>query len=394
MIKSLSLRNFQSHQDTEIEFVPSVNIIVGQSRHGKTAIFRALKWLIENRPAGDEFKSHWADKEGTEVSLELDSGQVITRAKTDSDNYYDLNGQPFRGFGQDVPRPVAEALNIDQINTQFQFDTPYLLFDSPGQVAKTLNRIVHLDAIDRAMANAGAMKRSNDNEIRAMESRLAELLETEKSFPDLDWANEAISDLEDMQAEIQDKSSKLGRLKGIQEMVRGLRFMLNMVQIPAGVEDRLLELEQIQINKARLEYTRTMLLNIQAMVQKIRKMDSLLRPGAEQVPVVLALITKANELREKKTRLARARGMQDQIKALARREAMLRPILDLEPVVLGLVSKTNEIMAKKRILTRLRAMNEAVARARSGINQKMAIIEQEEKIFKELFPDKCPLCGR
>ena len=54
-IKRIIIENFQSHKLTEI--IPGgpgqMTVIVGQSRQGKTAIFRALKWLFNNSPDGE-----------------------------------------------------------------------------------------------------------------------------------------------------------------------------------------------------------------------------------------------------------------------------------------------------------------------------------------------------
>jgi exonuclease SbcC len=54
-IKKLSLRNFQSHRETDLEFSPGLNIIVGPSDQGKSAIIRALRWLFYNEPRGTGF---------------------------------------------------------------------------------------------------------------------------------------------------------------------------------------------------------------------------------------------------------------------------------------------------------------------------------------------------
>jgi len=46
MINSLTIQNFQSHKNTTLEFDNGINIIIGQSDSGKTAIIRALNWVI------------------------------------------------------------------------------------------------------------------------------------------------------------------------------------------------------------------------------------------------------------------------------------------------------------------------------------------------------------
>ena len=70
MIKNLHIKNFQSHEDTFLEFHPSVNIIIGSSDSVKTAIIRALRKVVWNRPSGDSLRSHWGGESRIELSGE------------------------------------------------------------------------------------------------------------------------------------------------------------------------------------------------------------------------------------------------------------------------------------------------------------------------------------
>ena len=46
MIKKISIKNFQSHINTEIELDPEVTIVTGDSNAGKTSVIRAIKWVL------------------------------------------------------------------------------------------------------------------------------------------------------------------------------------------------------------------------------------------------------------------------------------------------------------------------------------------------------------
>lgn len=48
-IKSIIIKNFQSHANTELELCDGVNVILGNSDVGKTAILRALGWIFLDR---------------------------------------------------------------------------------------------------------------------------------------------------------------------------------------------------------------------------------------------------------------------------------------------------------------------------------------------------------
>src|SRR5512133_726261 len=154
MIKSLAILNFQSHEKSKLDFSPGVNVIVGSSDSGKTAIIRALRWIIWNRPSGDSIRSNWGG--ATNVLLETEEG-IIRRAKDKTDQYeLKLQGGKdlvFKAFGTSVPQEIADFLNINEINLQGQLDAPFLLSESPGAVALHFNKVARLDKIDTGLQN-------------------------------------------------------------------------------------------------------------------------------------------------------------------------------------------------------------------------------------------------
>ncbi len=162
MITQVELKNFQSHQHTVIDLVNGVNVIIGPSDAGKSAVFRAINWVVSNRPLGDAYRSDWGGD--TSVTLTTDAGQVITRLRTDKQNAYIVNGVTLAAFGTEPPADVFEALAIDANNVQSQADPPFLLAASPGEVAAALNRAASIDDIDVAMGGLrrGALALTRD----------------------------------------------------------------------------------------------------------------------------------------------------------------------------------------------------------------------------------------
>ena len=56
MIDKIKIQNYQSHENTELELSPGINVIIGETDRGKTSILRALNWMFSNRPLGEGFK--------------------------------------------------------------------------------------------------------------------------------------------------------------------------------------------------------------------------------------------------------------------------------------------------------------------------------------------------
>jgi len=153
MLKFLSIQNFQSHKDTSLEFAPGVNIIVGPSNSGKTAILRALNWLLKNRPLGDGF-IHWGEQQANVHLVVGNCGQdvIVARDRSKSKNVYVLNTNgkelKFTAFGNNPPQEVIDSLNIGDINIQSQFNPYFLVFDSPGTIASYIRSVTGLEKLD------------------------------------------------------------------------------------------------------------------------------------------------------------------------------------------------------------------------------------------------------
>lgn len=199
MISEITVKNYQSHKLTSLELDPGVNIIVGQSDSGKTAIIRALRWLVWNRPGGDSFRSSWGGDTSIEINIDNNS---IVRGKGKSSNEYKLNDLSFTAFGTEVPEEIQNILNINEINLQSQFDQPFLLTASPGEVAAHFNRIAHIDKIDSSIKKAQSWIRELEQEIQSNSKTLAKATEELQTFEYIPKAEVELEVLEGMESKL------------------------------------------------------------------------------------------------------------------------------------------------------------------------------------------------
>lgn len=190
MIKTLAIKNFQSHAKSVFNFVEGVNVIQGTSNAGKSAVIRALQWTILNQPRGTSFKRHTtADTDLLSASITNDMGVVVTRYRQKLTNAYLLQKNEkeikFEALRTDVPNEIKIALNLDEINIQSQFTPHFLLANTAGEVARTLNTYTGLEIIDKVLKAATGNIMKTSNNISSLKSQIETQENTIASFTNI-----------------------------------------------------------------------------------------------------------------------------------------------------------------------------------------------------------------
>lgn len=170
MLEKIEIKNFQSHQATALNLSPNVNTLQGNSDCGKSAVMRALSWLVFN-PAGDYFISDWAKRGKTitapcEVTLSV-NGHKVTRRRDKDFNGYILDDQVFEATRNSVPPQVLSVLGLGEVNVQRQLDPPFLLSMSAGDVSRYINSLVNLTRIDKWTTAVNGRTRSLQQQVES-----------------------------------------------------------------------------------------------------------------------------------------------------------------------------------------------------------------------------------
>lgn len=203
MIQKVQITNFQSHHSTNLEFSSGVNSIIGASDSGKSAVLRAINWVINNKPQGTSFITRGKKTNKASVSIFLDSGVKIGRVRGVSENTYSIetkNGvKEFAAFRGETPDEVHEILDFNELNFQYQMDAPFLLSDTGGEVARFFNKLISLESIDRGHANAEKKRRevmTNMTTYQKMKKDLTEELSKFELIPELEESIKTGEELE------------------------------------------------------------------------------------------------------------------------------------------------------------------------------------------------------
>ncbi len=394
MLQSIRL-TLQSHKNSLVEFSPKVNYIIGRSRQGKTAILRALVKVAQNRPV--QGMERWVHRHNpknvSQVEVVTTEGHCIIWEGTSPQRYI-VDGEELSGFGQGVPQPVTDALQLGELNIAGQHDRPFLLFDTPGEVARILNRVVKLDVIDRALANHAAIKRKNDQELKAAEARIKELTEQTLTFPDLEAGAAKLTTLEGKAKEIDNKDRKIVGLGILQRQLTAIRTSLEVTRVPEGVSESVDWLLGVQGEIEDKSAKQRRLMGLQHELGMLRDQMALLRPGIAQDGQVISLTQKHSILAAKTIKLNGLLRLQEDLAVGRESMAMLEPGLAQDGWISEFLTKQNHLEAKRRHIARLQALNNQIAGAKATVAAQGPIIIQMEADMKVEFGDQCPLCGQ
>lgn len=202
MIQALNLTNFQSHANTDLKLPEGMIVIHGPSDNGKSSIIRGIRWVVLNRPNGDDFRRHETDK--TSVTLESDNF-IVHRRRTDKKNEYEMNEETYKALRTSVPEDISTALNLSEANIQSQHEVYFLVDKSPGQRSKILNEVAGLQIMDKVLKKVNSEVRSVNSDIKAINKQL---VEDQNAIFDLDWVKDADKFLKKLE-EFQDKLEQL-----------------------------------------------------------------------------------------------------------------------------------------------------------------------------------------
>ncbi len=252
MINSLTIENFQSHKKTELEFDKGVNVIVGPSDNGKSAILRALIWLIQNKPNNtDNIHSHWADN--STVKIDTNVGTII-RHRGKAKNYYQVDDLLLKAFGQKVPEEVSDILNINDLNIHRQLDGVFLFSKSSGEVARYLNKVINLDVIDSSLSNIASEKLKESSNLKSQQKNLEQYENELDEYKWIEDYEEKLEALEDLQKSLDEKEKRIYGLPTLIIQIQNNQDKLSKVNELLELETKVNELLELNETISDLKY--------------------------------------------------------------------------------------------------------------------------------------------
>jgi DNA repair protein SbcC/Rad50 len=281
VLEKIEIKNFQSHEHTTFNLHEGINVITGTSDVGKSSTIRAIEWLQRNRPRGTAFMRD-NTKSPTSISMKFDGVQV-QRTKSKSVNAYKLDKNDLKVVGTNVPTEITQFLNLDEISIQGQHDKYFLLQDTPGEVAKKLNKVAGFEIIDQVMKSVKSAITNNTTDIKYTKNHIVELEEDIKQYEHLEDVEKKLTKLQKSTERHQEKfklhhdlENLLTEIENTKETILDLEGWLELDKIIQPILDAISDLG---ISETELDTTKCLINDIQNYKTRIKALKQ--RVGCE-----------------------------------------------------------------------------------------------------------------
>lgn len=394
MLSKLRLENFLSWKEAELDFVPGVNAIVGISDSGKSNLIKAIRWNSLSKPEGLIIQSDWVKKnDNTSVTIDTIEGVNVSKIRNKTENTYILNGVEHKGFGRDVPDEIKKALNITDMNFQFQFDNPFILSQSASEVGRDLNKIVNLEIIDIASSNIEKTKRKFKSDL---DKTLVDLDVVENkllSYSNLDNIEIDLQILENSDKKLEDKIELhntiidlLDKINNVEDRVNNINSIQyedeinTLIEVKKSTFDKVIKRNNLQSIYKTISQLEWKLKTANASIDLEKDLNNLIQQNKNiefsitKRKLIQNIITKITDIEKS------IKELDNEIKD----EKLVMKLLNINDKILDAIDRRNGLDYR---LTSILVLEKQIKDKDQSINKL-------EKEYKELLGDVCPLCNQ
>ncbi len=226
-INRVEIKNFQANKKRVIDFVDGLNVIKGESNAGKSAILRAIYWVLYDKPSGSDFITTGA--KSCSVKLHLSNGFIIERKRTrSSSGSYLLTSQAgvqeFKGFSNSIPVEITNAHQMPElkingnsyrINIASQLDAPFLIGNTPSERLSMIGSLVDADRADDAKKDFQGQKLKKATEKKNISDILKSKQNELEGYKYLDKMGKDIKILQVALKKLEEEEDKIKELSDI-----------------------------------------------------------------------------------------------------------------------------------------------------------------------------------
>jgi len=355
VITRIKITNFQSHRDTEIVPSPGVNILVGRNMTGKSALLRALRLLLYNKPEGSDFVS-WGAK-NAEIEIEY-GDHTIRRVKGKRTNIYEVDGSEFKSFGKGVPDDVAAVLGVFpiriadatyELTMEGPHEPPFLVSETDAVKGKIFSELAEhllgdLVRLDKAISTANVKLRTMNSDVKVLDGEIVSTEESLGQFEPVKDTDKKLKMCHKLLSRAQEVQDNLNNLIECREDVRQVNQDLGVCQALSSVYDlgdldsRVVEADELQLDIDALTLAKTQLGQIDTSLGELQSRRTVL----ETIPDYAKVSALAIELRSLRTLASELKTIDESIHQLGHDHSKVATALSME------VNDYGELLLKEK----------------------------------------------
>lgn len=267
LISDIIIHNFQIHKDLHIKLKPGVNIILGDTDAGKSAIIRALKLLFDNQPrSGESIFQNKFDKDPLSIEVIHAKGDRLKRHKR---RYY-LNGKLMKAFGTNALEPIKELFPLKDINWQRQLESHFLVLQTGGGAAKILNASTGMEDQELLIKEVKSEISESKSNIKRIHKNNEEHKETMERLQNINRFLEDALYIETIEKQTVDLQSTKTELKKLLDNIYQYKEDKKDIHV---INDRLQDIIIIQSKFAMIQGQKVLISNLRDLLNRIKKVQ-------------------------------------------------------------------------------------------------------------------------
>jgi exonuclease SbcC len=185
-IKTIVLENFQSYKKQSINLLPGLNLVLGSSDSGKSAILRAISFVLYNYPRNNTIIHNGSTE--CKVTLEFSDGTKVSRIKGARNAYIavDKSGKKYSldKIDKSVPEEIKILLNHPPeddfngfISYADQFSKMFLVDLSPSDLPRSLSALTGIEMLEESAKQLMQNYKSIEKQAKLDEKEYSKLLD-------------------------------------------------------------------------------------------------------------------------------------------------------------------------------------------------------------------------
>lgn len=401
MIKRITLKNFESHEDSTIEFSDGLNLITGQSNQGKSSIVRALAMVVANRFDHDSVRT------GTEycsVKVETEKGSVTTERGEDTNHWIvetPKYRKEYRNIGLSVPPEVLEILGMGERvrgeikelpNIMFQLEKHYMLSEIDGKkttanaIARMMDEAIGIGGMEELIKDIATDFASKKKELSSKNILISELRsrildidifeDYKKSIEESRAVFEEVDSLNDLHESAKELSCKLESNKSERQ------YLESELECSEGIEELSDNMEILARKFKLLSRVLRVINDIKDVKNRLSKSDGL----KEIFDTTQTLMQKQIAFQKVQTEAKRIETLNDRIGVDS----------DFDTDLGSINKKKDSITTAVEMLRNAREYYKKIRNISCSIINQEKELKEKEKTFSNLKEQlgQCPLCGR